>query len=215
MDSLRKFAILGCSKEDVYGSAWASFRQYRESDDADRTRTKAAMQTTLDSVADQYPELTSSVADFQPLVDEMVKSSNSIHILLSLMIPRSTPLRPVTSRAATCHGTSYGRTFQRAAGRWLQGDQNLRRVVAKTRVSVDETLLRFDVVQDRLQWHRSRCKLLLKCCNNVNDPTSGSKHFFVSNLLTLTHFKPCFFAKKPTSRRDSKFVIRKRSIFPC
>jgi len=48
----------------------ASFRKYRESEDGDRVGSKTALQTELDSVAGQYPELTPKVADFQSLVDE-------------------------------------------------------------------------------------------------------------------------------------------------
>ncbi len=53
----------------------ASFRKYRESEAGDRLRTKAALRTELDSVAGHYPELTSKVADFQSLVDEMKRAS--------------------------------------------------------------------------------------------------------------------------------------------
>lgn len=64
--------------KDMIQNLNASFRKYRESDDADWASTKAAMQTMLDSVADQYPELTPKVADFQSLVDETERAPSGM-----------------------------------------------------------------------------------------------------------------------------------------
>lgn len=80
MLSFRLAEIIGdlesaSAPKEIIKNLNVSFREYRESNDADLATAKATMRTRLDAAAEQFPDLLPKVADFQSKVDEQERAS--------------------------------------------------------------------------------------------------------------------------------------------